>query len=72
MTNPDIITLQITIEDLVERHPRAVTFLMEHGIRCLLCGEPAWGTLEDAMREKGVSGTDAGTLLQALRRYLST
>jgi iron-sulfur cluster repair protein YtfE (RIC family) len=43
----------ILIEDLIEIFPGAVTFLMEKGIRCLKCGEPAWGTLEDAAKEKG-------------------
>ena len=26
---------------------------MEQGIRCLRCGEPIWGTLEAAAKEKG-------------------
>jgi hypothetical protein len=28
---------------------------MEQGIRCLRCGEPIWGTLESAAKEKGFS-----------------
>ena len=47
------ITREISIEDLVETLPDAVTYLSRHGIRCILCGEPVWGTLEDAAREKG-------------------
>lgn len=43
----------ITIEDLVQQVPEAVTYLMEKGIRCLRCGEPIWGTLESAAKEKG-------------------
>ncbi len=26
---------------------------MHKGIKCLACGEPIWGTLEDAAKEKG-------------------
>lgn len=47
------ISKDILIEDLIEIFPAAVNFLMEKGIRCLRCGEPAWGTLEDAAKEKG-------------------
>lgn len=49
------ITKEITIEELVVLKPEAVTYLMEKGIRCLVCGEPIWGTLESAAMEKGFS-----------------
>lgn len=48
-----MITSNIEIEDLVRELPASVTYLMEKGIRCLRCGEPIWGTLEDAALEKG-------------------
>lgn len=47
------ITKVISIEKLVERTPAAVTYLSRAGIRCIRCGEPIWGTLEEAAREKG-------------------
>ena len=47
------ITKIIEIEDLVKQLPESVTYLMENGIRCLRCGEPIWGTLEAAAKEKG-------------------
>jgi methionine synthase II (cobalamin-independent) len=55
MTNKrtKLISKDILIEDLIDIFPGAVTYLMEKGIRCLRCGEPAWGTLEDAAKEKG-------------------
>ncbi len=48
-----MIDKNITIEELVEEVPGAVTYLMEQHIRCIRCGEPIWGTLEEAAREKG-------------------
>lgn len=48
-----LITNNIEIEDLVRNFPFSVKFLMEHGIRCIACGEPIWGTLEEAAIEKG-------------------
>ncbi len=47
------ITSEITIEELVTELPASVTYLMEKGIKCIACGEPIWGTLESAAREKG-------------------
>jgi len=47
------ITKDITIEDLVTEFPESVGFLMEKGIKCIVCGEPIWGTLEQAIKDKG-------------------
>jgi methionine synthase II (cobalamin-independent) len=47
------ITKDIYIEELVDNVPDSVSYLADHGIRCLRCGEPIWGTLEEASREKG-------------------
>ena len=47
------ISKEIEIEDLVKIIPNSVVYLMDKGIRCLRCGEPIWGTLESAAKEKG-------------------
>jgi methionine synthase II (cobalamin-independent) len=47
------ITLQTTIEELVTELPESVGYLMKKGIKCIACGEPIWGTLESAAKEKG-------------------
>ena len=47
------ITKDIEIEDLVNLVPESVTYLSNEGIRCLRCGEPIWGSLESAAKEKG-------------------
>ena len=48
-----MITKDIEIEDLVNDYPFSVKYLSEQGIRCIACGEPIWGTLEEAAKEKG-------------------
>lgn len=48
----------ISIEELIEEKPASVKYLMEKGIKCIACGEPIWGTLEDAAKEKGYSESD--------------
>ncbi|HER09963.1 MAG TPA: DUF1858 domain-containing protein [Bacteroides sp.] len=49
------ITGDITIEDLVHLKVNAVRYLADKGIKCIACGEPIWGTLEDAAKAKGFS-----------------
>lgn len=48
-----MIDKNITIEDLIEDYPKSVKYLADKGIRCIKCGEPIWGTLEEACVEKG-------------------
>ena len=52
------ITKEISIEDLLNEIPDSVTYLMENGIKCLVCGEPVWGTLESESKRKGFSDVD--------------
>ncbi len=54
MAKPEI-TKDILIEELVNNYPFSVKYLMEKGIRCIMCGEPIWGTLEEAAKEKNFS-----------------
>jgi len=62
------ITAETWIEDLVREHTFAVEFLRTHGIRCLACGEPVWGTLAEAAREKGKTEADIAELVAELNR----
>lgn len=48
-----MITKEILIEDLVETYSFSVEYLSKKGIRCIRCGEPIWGTLQEAAIEKG-------------------
>jgi len=56
----------ILIEDLVEDYPFAEEFLRVRGIKCIRCGEPIWGTLEDACKEKGFSDQDIEQIVKDL------
>ncbi len=60
----------ITIEDLVESYPDSIRFLMEKGIRCLVCGEPSWGTLESAAKEKGFNDSQIDELTIELNNLI--
>ncbi len=61
-----MIDKNILIEDLVTRLPRAVGYLMKKNIKCLACGEPIWGTLESAAREKGFSSDQIDAFVKEL------
>ena len=58
-----------TIEQITRDCPRSVRFLMEKGIKCIACGEPIWGTLESAMKEKGFLDSKIEQLVRELNRY---
>lgn len=62
------ITKDIEIEDLVSRLPESVSYLRQEGIRCLRCGEPIWGTLEEASKEKGHTDTDISRFVNDLNK----
>jgi hybrid cluster-associated redox disulfide protein len=61
------ITKEITIEELIETVPQSVKYLMEKGIKCIACGEPIWGTLEDAAKEKGLSEEEINKIIEDLQ-----
>lgn len=52
-----------SVEELIERYPGLVGFLMDHGIVCIKCGEPYWGALGDLIRNKG---KDADSLIATI------
>ena len=61
------ITKEVTIEDLIEEVPSSVKYLMEQGIRCIVCGEPIWGSLEEAAEEKGFTAEDIEKFVEELQ-----
>ncbi len=63
-----MIKKDIYIEDLIEQVPESVQFLMKRHIRCIACGEPIWGTLEEAAREKGYSDAEIDQIVDELNQ----
>ncbi len=59
-----------SIEELVERVPEAVEYLMKEGIKCIACGEPIWGTLEEAAREKGFGDEEIERFVKELKEKI--
>lgn len=48
-----LISKKIEIEDLITNFPFSVKYLFDNDIKCVACGEPIWGSLEEAALEKG-------------------
>jgi hypothetical protein len=64
--DPMEITKDIHIEDLVQLKPASVLYLADRGIKCIACGEPIWGTLEEAALEKGFTGEEIAAVVKEL------
>ena len=61
-----MITKEIEIEDLVNDYAFSVKYLSEQGIRCIACGEPIWGTLEEAAKEKDFTDEEIAVFVKEL------
>ena len=59
----------ILIEELVTRIPASVSYLMKKGIKCIACGEPIWGTLSEAAKQKGFSESEIAQFVEDLNQF---
>ena len=66
------ITKDISIEELIETIPASVAYLMKEGIRCIVCGEPIWGSLEEAAEEKVFNAKDIERFVKDLQLLADT
>ncbi len=60
----------VTIEELVIKYPDSVKFLMDKGIKCIACGEPVWGTLEENAKEKGMDDESIEQVVEELNEKI--
>jgi len=66
-----MITKEISIEELTEKYHFSVAYLAEKGIRCIVCGEPIWGTLEEAAIEKGFNSKQISDFVFDLNQLIT-
>lgn len=50
-----MITKDTYIEELIDEIPESIGYFLNHGISLLICGEPAWGTINEICTAKGFS-----------------
>lgn len=60
------ISADIPIEELVNAFPSSVPFLIARGLPCLVCGEPAWGTLGEMAARHGLKPAETDTLVHEM------
>ncbi len=65
------VTRTSTIEEIIENIPESVKYLMQEGIRCVICGEPIWGTLEEAAKEKNFDDQKIDKFVNELNAFVS-
>ncbi len=65
------ITRETPIEELIDSFPLAIPLLSQYGIRCILCGEPTWGTIATAAKEKFIEETELDNILLKLNEKYS-
>lgn len=66
------ISKNIPIEELINKYPFSIDLLMNAGIKCVVCGEPIWGTLEEAAREKGFNDHDVNEFVNELNKKIES
>lgn len=66
------ITKDISIEELIEILPNSVSYLFKEGIRCIRCGEPIWGTLEEAAQQKGFEDNEIKRFVHELNELYNS
>ena len=64
------LTEESTIEELVTRFPQTVNVFIKHGIPCIVCGEPLWGTIKENAEKYGVK--DLQSLMYELRSAIES
>jgi len=53
-----VITKDTSIRDLVFNFPAASSYFMKYNIKCLVSGEPRWGTIETTALKKNFTEAD--------------
>lgn len=67
-----MVTRKTTIEEIVNQYPELIKPLRDYGIKCIMCGEPVWGTLEENAREKGIDDRKLDEIVVELNRLISS
>ena len=70
MIGGKVIDKHSTIEEITNLNPETVTYLMDKGIRCYICGEPIWGTLEEVAKSKGFNDKEIKIFVRDINKMM--
>jgi hypothetical protein len=65
------ITKKDEIEFILRGIPEALPYLMKKGVCGISCGEPIWGILESAAKEKGFTDSEIDNIVNDLNNIRS-
>lgn len=65
------IDFDTSIEAIAEQSSELVKYLADKGIPCIRCGEPIWGTLAEAARQKGYSDEQISGFVDEMNRIIA-
>jgi hypothetical protein len=65
-----MINKQDEIEFILKGIPEALPYLMKKGVCGISCGEPTWGILESAAKEKGFTDLQIDKIVNELNNLL--
>jgi hypothetical protein len=68
MTNSNSVSLEMQIEDIIEKYPQSVSFFIEKGINPIYCSGPYPTTLEKFLEIKKV--TNKSDFLNDLNNFI--
>jgi len=61
-----MITKDTYIENLIEDLPESIEYFLGLGISLLVCGEPAWGTIEELCLGRGLDSAKIDEIVEQL------
>ncbi len=64
------ITEHTPVADVLKGYPTLTQVFIEHGLPCLVCGEPFWGTIEELSRQHDADCTALIKKLNQKRREI--
>ena len=64
------ITRQDEIEFILKGIPEALPYLMKKGVCGISCGDPSWGILESAAKEKGFTDAEIDIIVEDLNKLI--
>ena len=59
------------IEEMLLEHPGANRYFLDRGMRCLQCGEPFWGSVENFLKEQEIDPPGIAKFLEGLNTFLA-
>ena len=64
------ITANTYLEEIINIIPDSVLYLQKKGIKCIACGEPVWGTLQDAADLKNIEAQELSVIVSELNEMI--